>query len=103
MQASAQVVSTDKQARLFWLTPAQAAATAHEEGSNASPAYLVGMCLLLVCGSKKLDGLAECFKTGVGLKYDDYGNDLGCGVCRMLGVWTRHNLVSHIAKIPGAH
>jgi hypothetical protein len=103
VQASARIISTDKHARLFWLTPAQADMTAHEEGPKASPDWMLGSCVSMVCGSKNFDSLTKCFKSGMGLKYDDYGHDMGCGVCRELAVWTRHHMLSHVARIPGAH
>ena len=95
-------MSTSKDASLFWLTPVQAAITAHEDGPDASPFWMLGSCAALVEGTRKVPDLAHCFKSGLGLKYDECGEGMGCGVCRELSVWTRHNLLSHVAKIKGA-
>lgn len=96
------MISTNKDASLFWLTPVQAATLAHEEGPKASPFWMVGSCISLTEGAKHLHKLKSCFRTGVGMKYDDYGEDMGCGICRELSVWTRHHLLSHVHKIAGA-
>lgn len=102
LQAAARLVSTNKGATAFWLTPVQAATLAHEEGPKASPFWMVGSCVSLTEGAKHLHKLQACFKSGVGLTYDDYGEHMACGICRELSVWTRHYLLSHVQKIDGA-
>jgi hypothetical protein len=101
VQAAARLVSTDADARTFWLSPVQAGVLALEEGPDASPLFMAPMCGFLVAGAKNLGALQACCKTGVGLSYDATGAEVGCSVCRALAVWTRHNLLSHLKKIPG--
>jgi 2-polyprenyl-3-methyl-5-hydroxy-6-metoxy-1,4-benzoquinol methylase len=41
-----------------------------------------------------LDAIAESFRTGVGITYEQQGPSAAAGLARMTGPWTRHALVS---------
>ena len=92
--------SNDSQER-YYLTPAQAACLTREQGEGASPAYAAGF-LTVVPGLARAaeDLLPKLFADGSGASYDDYGEAVGCGVCRMLGVWQRHALVPTLRELP---
>ncbi|MGO9558625.1 MAG: class I SAM-dependent methyltransferase [Acidimicrobiales bacterium] len=74
----------------FELTPEGAAVLADEEGSLwfAAGAFQGG-----VASPDIVDRLADAFRTGVGLSYDDLGPSAAHGVERMLAPWSRLALV----------
>jgi 2-polyprenyl-3-methyl-5-hydroxy-6-metoxy-1,4-benzoquinol methylase len=64
--------------------------------SDSSVWFAAGAFQGGVVPSDVVDRLAESFRTGVGLTYDDLGSRAAHGVERMLGPWTRHALVPTI-------
>ena len=82
-QAAAGLVSSDD-GHTFELTPEGAAVLADEESSLwfAAGAFQGG-----VATPEVVDRLADAFRTGVGLTYDDLGAGAAHGVERMLGPW----------------
>jgi hypothetical protein len=101
LQASAAIISTNESGDRFWLSDAQAAVLAHEYGPKASPSFLPGFVMAVMNCLSDMDAIKECFKTGRGRNYDAFGKAMACGVCRDLGVWTRHFLVDRVASLPG--
>jgi 2-polyprenyl-3-methyl-5-hydroxy-6-metoxy-1,4-benzoquinol methylase len=77
----------------FELTPEAEAVLADEDGSLwfAAGAFHGG-----VVPPDVRDRLAEAFRTGIGLAYDDLGPDAAHGVERMLAPWSRLALVPRI-------
>ncbi|KIY98155.1 methyltransferase type 12 [Monoraphidium neglectum] len=100
-QASVRLVECDKAAGRFWLTRAQQDVMANEEGPDASPYFFAGFGGGVLALTDHRDALLECFKTGVGMTYDQHGKSCASGVKRELGVWTRHFLVSKVSSLPG--
>ncbi|CAD7697730.1 unnamed protein product [Ostreobium quekettii] len=102
-QASARLLTADADGRHFWMTPVQADAMANETGPDASPAFLAGVAQQMVGISSGVHKLKDSFRTGLGLRYDDYGaaQDLALGVSRELSVWVRHCMVEDFCTIPG--
>eukprot|EP00887_Chlorella_sp_A99_P003698 scaffold7.g3698.t1 len=103
-QASAKIICTDEVAERFWLSPAQQDVLVNELGADASPFFFIGaLSALPTFAQIAAPGgpLEEVFKKGGGIKYDAYGPDVTCGVCRELAVWVRHNLVDCLKQIPG--
>lgn len=78
---------------VFELTPEGAAVLADEEGSLF---FAAGAFHGNVVGPDVLDRLADAFRTGQGLTYDDLGPSAAHQVERMLGPWTRQALVPDI-------
>ena len=78
---------------VFELSPEAAAVLADEGGSVwfAAGAFQGG-----VAAPDVVDRLADAFRTGVGLSYDDLGPSAAHNVERMLGPWTRMALVPRI-------
>jgi 2-polyprenyl-3-methyl-5-hydroxy-6-metoxy-1,4-benzoquinol methylase len=78
---------------VFELSPEAASVLADETGSVwfAAGAFQGG-----VAAPDVVDRLAEAFRTGVGLSYDDLGPSAAHGVERMLAPWTRLALVPRI-------
>lgn len=78
---------------VFELLPEAAAVLADEDGSIwfAAGAFRGG-----VAHPDVIDRLADAFRTGVGLSYDDLGPSAAHAVERMLGPWTRLALVPRI-------
>jgi SAM-dependent methyltransferase len=75
----------------FELPAAGAAVLADEEGlSFAAGAFTGGS------GSEVADRLADAFRTGLGLSYQDMGPNAAHRTERMLGAWVRHLLVPEI-------
>jgi 2-polyprenyl-3-methyl-5-hydroxy-6-metoxy-1,4-benzoquinol methylase len=77
----------------FELTPEAEAVLADETGSLwfAAGAFQGG-----VVPPEVRDRLADAFRTGIGLAYDDLGPDAAHGVERMLAPWSRLALVPNI-------
>jgi SAM-dependent methyltransferase len=77
----------------FELTPEAAAVLADEQGSLwfAAGAFRGG-----VAPPDVVDRLADAFRTGVGLSYDDLGPSAAHGVERMLAPWSRLALVPRV-------
>ncbi|CAD7704526.1 unnamed protein product [Ostreobium quekettii] len=100
-QASAKLLETDAEAKLFWMTEAQQDVLANEDGHDGSPHFLGGVAQQVVSISPALPKIMEAFRTGMGLKYDDYGPGLAVGVRRELNVWVRHSMLATFCKIPG--
>ncbi len=91
-QAAAGLVDT-VDGEVFELGPEAAEVLADEDGSLwfAAGAFLGGMAPPDV-----VDRLADAFRTGRGLTYDDLGPSAAHGVERMLAPWTRLALVPRI-------
>lgn len=94
-QAAAGLVDT-ADGEVFELSPEAEAVLADEAGSLwfAAGAFQGG-----VAAPDVVDRLAEAFRTGVGLSYDDLGPSAAHGVERMLGPWSRLALVPRV--LPG--
>lgn len=88
-QAAAELITT-ADGVTFELPPEAVPVMADEEGSVwfAAGAFTGG-----VAPPEVVDRLAEAFRTGVGLSYDDLGPSAAHNVERMLGPWTRLALV----------
>ena len=76
----------------FELTPTGAAVLADEEGSLAFAAGAFGT----PTAPDVVDGLADAFRTGLGLSYDQLGKTAAHRTERMLGPWARLALVPQI-------
>lgn len=97
-QAAAGLVSSPD-GRTFVLPPEAEPVLADESGSLwfAAGAFQGG-----VAAPDVVDRLADAFRTGVGLSYDDLGPSAAHQVERMLGPWTRQALVPVILPaLPG--
>ncbi len=97
-QAAAGLV-TSRDGETFGLPPEAVPVLADESGSLffAAGAFQGG-----VAAPDVVDRLAEAFRTGVGLSYDDLGPSAAHNVERMLGPWTRQALVPVILPaLPG--
>lgn len=79
----------------FELTSTGAAVLANEQDSLAFAAGAFSEPI----GPEMAERLAEAFRTGIGLSYQDLGPNAVHRTERMLGPWTRHSLVPRI--IPG--
>ena len=100
--ASTHIISTDEDAKMYWLNEAQKDTLVREFGDEASPYFSLGMLQAIPDFYNMCTGvLPELFKTGKGLTYDAYGEDLACGACRELGVWMRHFLPERCRALPG--
>jgi SAM-dependent methyltransferase len=88
-QAAAGLVDTED-GEVFQMSAEAAAVLSDEEGSLyfAAGAFQGG-----VAAPEVVDRLAEAFRTGVGLTYDDLGPSAAHAVERMLGPWSRLALV----------
>ncbi len=88
-QAAAGLVSS-ADGETFSLAPEAVPVLADESGSVwfAAGAFQGGMA-----SPEIVDRLADAFRTGVGLSYDDLGPSAAHNVERMLGPWTRQALV----------
>jgi SAM-dependent methyltransferase len=82
----------------FELTPEAGALLADEEGSTwfAAGAFHGG-----IAPPHVIDRLADAFRTGIGLSYDDLGPSEAHAVERMLGPWSRLTLVPEILPALG--
>ena len=91
-QAAAGLVDT-ADGEVFELSPEAEAVLADEAGSLwfAAGAFQGG-----VAAPDVVDRLAEAFRTGVGLSYDDLGPSAAHGVERMLGPWSR---LAHVPRV----
>lgn len=91
-QAAADLVDT-ADGEVFALSPEAAAVLADEEHSIwfAAGAFQGG-----VAPPEVVDRIAEAFRTGVGLSYDDLGPSAAHHVERSLGPWARQALVPRI-------
>jgi len=76
----------------FELTAVGAAVLADEEGSSAFAAGAFGA----PGGPEMAEKLADAFRTGIGLSYQDHGPNAAHRTERMLGPWTRRSLVPQI-------
>lgn len=97
-QAAAGLVSSTD-GETFALAPEAVPILADESGSVwfAAGAFQGG-----VATPEVVERLADAFRTGVGLSYDDLGPSAAHNVERMLGPWTRQALVPVIlADLPG--
>lgn len=96
-QAAAGLLDTDD-GETFTLSPEAAAVLADEDGSLwfAAGAFQGG-----VAPPDIVDRLADAFRTGVGLSYDDLGPSAAHHVERMLGPWARQALVPVILPALG--
>jgi 2-polyprenyl-3-methyl-5-hydroxy-6-metoxy-1,4-benzoquinol methylase len=77
----------------FELTPEAAAVLADEVGSTW---FAAGAFTGSVAPPDVVDRLADAFRTGIGLSYDDLGPSAAHEVERMLGPWSRLTLVPQI-------
>ncbi|MGI8491789.1 MAG: class I SAM-dependent methyltransferase [Acidimicrobiales bacterium] len=91
-QAAAGLLDTEDGER-FELTPEAKEVLADDVGSLwfAAGAFRGG-----VAAPEVVDRLAEAFRTGVGLSYDDLGPSAAHAVERMLGPWSRLALVPRV-------
>jgi SAM-dependent methyltransferase len=91
-QAGAELLDTDDGER-FRLSPEAAAVLAEEDTSLffAAGAFHGG-----VAPPEVVDRLAEAFRTGIGLSYDDLGPSAAHGVERQLAPWSKLALVPSI-------
>ena len=97
--AAAELLASDDGTR-FELTPVGAAVLAHEEDSLAfaAGAFTGGNDPAVV------DGIADAFRTGLGLSYDMLGPSGAHRTERMLGPWARVALVPRIVpSLDGVH
>jgi hypothetical protein len=94
-------VSSDKPVERFWLSEAQAAVLANELGPQASAFCMCGFTQVLIEGIGKFKEIQNSVRTGRGLKYDDYGEEMACAVCRDVAVCTRHFLLKKVRTIRG--
>src|SRR4051812_36591703 len=94
-QAAARLIES-ADGEVFELTPEGAAVLADERGSLwfAAGAFQGG-----VAAPEVVDRLADAFRTGIGLSYDDLGPSAAHHVERMLGPWSRLALVPTV--LPG--
>ncbi|MFQ5700062.1 MAG: class I SAM-dependent methyltransferase [Myxococcota bacterium] len=90
-QAAARLLEIHEGDR-FCLTPEGAAVLADEEDSLAFAAGAFSEPL----GGELVERLAEAFRTGVGISYQDLGPHAAHRTERMLGPWVRHSLVPQI-------
>jgi 2-polyprenyl-3-methyl-5-hydroxy-6-metoxy-1,4-benzoquinol methylase len=91
-QAAAGLVDTDD-GETFELAPEGTEVLADESGSLW---FAAGAFLGRVAAPEVVDRLADSFRTGKGLSYDDLGPSAAHGVERMLAPWTRLALVPRI-------
>lgn len=91
-QAAAGLIDS-KDGETFALTPEAACVLADEQGSLW---FAAGAFHGYVASPETLDRLADAFRTGVGLSYDDLGPSAAHSVERMLGPWVRLALVPAI-------
>lgn len=99
-QSAARLVSCDAKAHSFWLTEEQQDVLVNEEGPNASPFFAVGGLTALPYLCAKVDALCDAFRSGMGLRYDQYGPEVARATCRELRVWPRYNLLKGVRSIP---
>ncbi len=90
-QAAARLLNYQPEDR-FELTPVGAAVLADEGGSLAFAAGAFGGPM----HPEIVDKLAAAFRTGVGLSYEELGSNAAHRTERMLGPWTRQELVPRI-------
>lgn len=93
-QSAARLVERHPDGR-FELTPVQAAVLADEEGSLAfsAGAFRGGFEPRLV------ERIAEAFRTGVGLTYEEQGPAAAAGLARMTAPWSRLALTDRILPV----
>jgi 2-polyprenyl-3-methyl-5-hydroxy-6-metoxy-1,4-benzoquinol methylase len=91
-QAAAGLLESDD-GETFELTPEGAALLADEAGSVW---FAAGAFHGRVVEPPVIDRLAEAFRTGAGLSYDDLGPSAAHTVERMLGPWSRLSLIPEI-------
>jgi SAM-dependent methyltransferase len=91
-QAAAGMLDT-ADGQVFLLTPEAAQLLADEEGSLW---FAAGAFQGAVAAEQIVDRLAESFRTGNGLSFDDFGPAAAAKVERMLGPWSRLALVPTI-------
>lgn len=94
-QACIGQVSYDEKQKLFSLTPEAEAVLADEY----HPAYLGGMFHSVVAMFETIDGLPDCFRTGIGQSFDDKGESCACGIERMSRKFQADHLVPDL--LPG--
>ncbi|MCP4007588.1 MAG: methyltransferase domain-containing protein [bacterium] len=90
-QAAARLLNYHEGDR-FELSEVGEAVLADEEGSTAFAAGAFGA----PSGPELVDRLADAFRTGIGLSYQDHGPNAAHRTERMLGPWTRRALVPQI-------
>jgi SAM-dependent methyltransferase len=91
-QAAAGLLETDD-GQVFQLTPEAAVLLADEEGSVW---FAAGAFQGAAATEQTVDRLAESFRTGDGLSFDDFGPAAAAKVERTLGPWSRLALVPTI-------
>lgn len=93
-QAAAGLIERHPEER-FELTDVGAAVLADEEGSLAfaAGAFRGGW------HPDVLDGIAEAFRTGIGLTYEQQGADAAAGLARMTAPWSRLALIDVILPV----
>jgi SAM-dependent methyltransferase len=90
--AAAGLVGTDETAEHFELSPEGTAVLADETGSLLFAAGAFHSPL----DAGVIDGIADAFRTGIGLSYDQLGPSAAHRTERMLGPWARLALVPRI-------
>jgi len=91
-QAAAGLLET-ADGQVFQLAPEAAALLADEEGSVW---FAAGAFQGAAATGQTVDQLADSFRTGGGLSFDDFGPDAAAKVERTLGPWSRLALVPQI-------
>ncbi|MBW2415770.1 MAG: methyltransferase domain-containing protein, partial [Deltaproteobacteria bacterium] len=91
-QAAARLLDYHEDGDCFELSAVGTAVLADEEGSTAFAAGAFGA----PSGPEMVERLADAFRTGMGLSYQDHGPSAAHRTERMLGPWTRRTLVPQI-------
>lgn len=99
-QAAAGLIDTDDDATHFELSPEQAAVLADEERSIsfAAGAFRGGF------SPETVEAILESFRSGIGITYEQQGEDRAEGLARMTAPTSRHALTSDILpSLDGVH
>ena len=91
-QACIGQIAYDDAADKFYLTQEAKAVLATPE----HPAYLGGMFHSVVALFETVDGLPDCFRTGLGQSFDDKGEGCACGIERMSRKFQSRTLVPEL-------
>ena len=83
------------------MTKPQEDVLVNEHGPSSSPWFMTGMVQTIASIIPSNSKILEAFKTGRGVPYDEYGDELNIGIGRHLGVWSRHRMIDWFCRIPG--
>lgn len=95
--ATNDLVCYDEEAKLFFMNAVQTACLTNEK---ESPAFLGGMGTFLMTLPTAMKKNEECFRSGMGLKYDDMDDHMAEQVASLTGTFLRNHLVRGIKGIP---